>query len=372
MSRISSKDNILVNDHNCLTRNWAQAVLRLHDDKATVRAVDVVAVHVGTTMRVRLAVDHDSHHVARRWFVKLPSKKWKARLFTALPRLLRMEVRFYQQLAKHVPLNIPTCLAARSKWGRGTLLVLADITEQGGRVGTAGDTLDIQQAYTAVGQLAHFHVSFWCDTTLTRRYPWIADSVRQLEDLFGSALAVPLMRCGLRKARDLIPEELHGPALNYARNRKKVMAFLNDAPQTVTHHDCHPGNLFWREDGSVGFLDWQLVRLGEGIGDLSYLLATTLDPEVRRRHEADLLAHYAETVRSQGITGLTEDIMTRYRAHCCYTFEAMVVTLAIGGMLELNSNLELIRRTSIAVKDLNCFAALPLESDRSASSVGPR
>lgn len=361
MSRISNKDNILVKDHKYLTRDWAQSVLRLHDDKATVRAVTIIAMHVGTTTRVRLAVYHDSHRVARRWFVKLPSTSWKARFFTVLPRLLQTEVLFYQQLAKRVPLNIPTCLVARSKWGRGTLLVLADITEQGDRAGTAGDTLDIQKAYTAVGQLARFHASFWRDTTLACRYPWIAGPVRELENLLGSALAVPLIYYGLKKAGSLIPEELHGPALHYARNRKKVMAFLNDAPQTITHHDCHPGNLFWREDGSVGFLDWQLVRLGEGVGDLSYLLVTTLAPEIRRRHEVDLLAHYVETVRSQGITDLSDDIMTRYRAHCCYTFEAMVVTLAIGGMMELNSNLELIRRASIAVKDLDCFAALHLE-----------
>ncbi|CAH2032183.1 protein of unknown function [Trichlorobacter ammonificans] len=102
------------------------------------------------------------------------------------------------------------------------------------------------------------------------------------------------------------------------------------------------------------------MRLGEGIGDIAYLLTTTLAPGLRRQHEAALLAQYAETVRAQGVRGLSDDLMTRYRAHCCYTFEAMVVTLAIGGMMELDSNLELIRRTSIAVKDLDCFAALPL------------
>lgn len=358
----SDNDTILVTDHRLLTRDWAQAVLRLHDAAATVRAVETVAVHIGTTTRVRLAIDHDSRQVARRWFVKLPSRNWRARLITALPRLLQTEARFYQQLAEQVPLTMPLCLAARSRWGRGTILVLADVTEQGSRAGTAGDTLDIQQASTAVGQLARFHARFWQDITLTTSYPWLADSVRQLEDLLGSALAVPLMRRGLSKAGSLIPAELHGPALRYAQNRRKAMAFLNDAPQTVTHHDCHPGNLFWQKDGSVGFLDWQLVRLGEGIGDIAYLLTTTLAPELRRQHEAGLLAQYAETLRALGIRGLSDDLMTRYRAHCCYTFEAMVVTLAIGGMMELDSNLELIRRTSIAVKDLDCFAALPLPS----------
>jgi len=357
---LSDNETIVVKDHRLLTKEWAQAVLRLHDADATVRAVETVAVHVGTTTRVRLAIDHNSRHVARRWFVKLPSRNWRARLITALPRLLQTEARFYQQLAERVPLTIPVCLAACSRLGRGTILVLADVTEQGFRAGTAVDTLDIQQACTAVRQLAQLHAHFWQDTTLATSYPWLADSVRQLEDLLGSALAVPLMRRGLSKAGSLVPEKLHKPALRYAENRRKVMAFLNDAPKTVTHHDCHPGNIFWQENGSIGFLDWQLVRLGDGIGDIAYLLTTTLTPELRRQYEADLLTQYAETVKAQGASGLSDDLMTRYRAHCCYTFEAMVVTLAIGGMMEPESNLELIRRTAAAVKELDCFAALPL------------
>lgn len=125
-------------------------------------------------------------------------------------------------------------------------------------------------------QLARFHACFRHDTAIQDRYPWLADSVRRLEDLLGSILAVPLMKRGLKKAGNLIPPELHEPALRYAKNRKKAMVFLGAAPQTLTHHDCHPGNLFRQtEPGSIGFLDWQLVRLGDGIGDLAYLLATT-------------------------------------------------------------------------------------------------
>ncbi|MBF0552445.1 MAG: phosphotransferase, partial [Deltaproteobacteria bacterium] len=154
------------------------------------------------------------------------------------------------------------------------------------------------------------------------------------ENLLGSALSVPLMRRGLQKAGNRVARELYEPALQYAKNRKEVMAFLNDAPQTLTHHDCHAGNLFWKQDGSVGFLDWQLVRLGDGIGDVAYLLATTLTPELRRRHESDLIRLYSEVLSTHGITLPSEELMLRYRAHCCYTFEAMVVTLAIGGMMD--------------------------------------
>jgi hypothetical protein len=38
----------------------------------------------------------------------------------------------------------------------------------------------------------------------------------------------------------------------------------------------------------------------------------------------------------------------------------MIVTLAIGGMMSLENNLELLRRTTSAVEDLDVFSALPM------------
>ena len=60
-------------------------------------------------------------------------------------------------------------------------------------------------------------------------------------------------------------------------------------------------------------------------------------------------------VAAPGLDALT----ARYRAHLVYPFEAMVVTLAVGGMMALESNLELIRRTAAAVADHSAFAAGP-------------
>jgi hypothetical protein len=90
------------------------------------------------------------------------------------------------------------------------------------------------------------------------------------------------------------------------------------------------------------------------------LLATTLSPETRRAHEADLLAHYAQVLAECGMVISDTVLRQRYRAHCSYAFEAMVVTLAIGGMMDLSSNLELIGRATAAVQDLDSFAVLPL------------
>ena len=50
---------ILAQRPSDLTVAWAQRVLDRHASGATVAGVDVLSVDVGTTTRVRLAVDHD-------------------------------------------------------------------------------------------------------------------------------------------------------------------------------------------------------------------------------------------------------------------------------------------------------------------------
>lgn len=215
------------------------------------------------------------------------------------------------------------------------------------------------QAALIVEQLAYFHAHFWNKVDPSPSYQWLANPVRRLEDLLGTAFAVPLMKRGLRRVGSLIPPHLHAPAIHYARHRRKAMRFLSEGSQTLIHHDCHPGNLFWHKS-QPGFLDWQLVRTGEGISDVAYFLATALSPEIRRLHEANLLSSYVRILMNNGVAGIDlASQLQRYRAHLVYPFEAMLVTLAIGGMMDLESNLELIRRTVAAVEDLDAFAVMP-------------
>jgi hypothetical protein len=357
------KQNILARHPDDLTVEWAQQIVAQHDSNTVVAKVEVVTVDIGTTTRVCVEVEHDGPEtLPNRWFVKLPSLTWRARMITTLPRLLQTEVRFYNELAAAVPLSMPTCLAAQSRFGLGSTLVLADVGEHDGVPSCASDTLSLAQAELVIEQLACTHARFWNSVHLDPKYRWLAGPIRFLEDALGTALAVPLMKRGLQRAGAHIPSALHSPAINYARNRRAAMRFLSDAPKTLVHHDCHPGNLFWNKNRSaVGFLDWQLVRIGEGVSDVSYFLSTALNPETRKLHEADLLVKYAQMLADNGVADIDNaSLVQRYRAHLVYAFEAMVVTLAVGGMMNLDSNLELIRRTAKAVEELDAFSTLPI------------
>jgi thiamine kinase-like enzyme len=355
------KANILARHPKDLTVEWAQCVINQHDSEVRVSRVEILNVDVGTTTRVKIAVEHDgAKYLPKQWFVKMPSLAWRARWITALPRLLQTESRFYNEISPLISLNLPHFLAAESKLGHGAIVVLADLKEFYGAAGHPSDALTEYQAAEVVQELARFHARFAQQANLARHYPWLASSVRKLEDALGTAMAVPLMQRGLQLAGTIVPTQLHKSALRYAKQRRNMMAFLSDAPQTLIHHDCHAGNLFWRNNNEVGFLDWQLVRLGEGVSDVAYFLATALEPQTRRLHEENLLNLYAKTLNQHGIANASkESLMPRYRAHCVYALEAMLVTLAVGGMMKLESNLELIRRAASAVQDLDSFSVLP-------------
>jgi hypothetical protein len=103
-----------------------------------------------------------------------------------------------------------------------------------------------------------------------------------------------------------------------------------------------------------------MVRVGEGIGDVAYFLATALAPKVRRNHEMQLLDHYQHSLVANGVkTVTTKELFQRYQAHLTYPFEAMIISQAIGKMMTPENNRILIQRVAAAVEDHNAFSIGP-------------
>lgn len=348
------KQNIVVHRPADLSKGWAQRIVNQHTADAKVADICIKSVSIGTSTRLRVAVNHDAPEILpNHWFVKTPSLALKSRMITALPGLLHKEVQFYTSLSKATPVKVPQVLAAQTRFGLGSTLVMTDLTKSGFTAGQPGDALSIQQARLVIEQLARFHAHYWEHKHLLLTHRWLSGFNNRIEQYMGNLLAVPLMKKGLALADGLIPSELYKPALSYAANRPRITQHLATGPQTLVHHDCHPGNLFW-QDSMPGFLDWQLVRMGEGISDVAYFLATALKPDCRRNHESELLSLYQENLANFGAVQLDNQyVYNRYRVHLAYAFEAMIITLAIGGMMERSSNIELISRTSAAVSDHN-------------------
>jgi len=71
-------------------------------------------------------------------------------------------------------------------------------------------------------------------------------------------------------------------------------------PVCLVHGDTHLGNLYLEADGAPGFFDAQVAR-GPWQLEVTYHLVAALDMLDRRRWERELLAHYLDSLRRNGI-----------------------------------------------------------------------
>jgi hypothetical protein len=304
-----------------------------------------------TTRRARLLVGFetgDSMNV----FVKAPARSWVARAAVALPGLTTAEVGFYRDVGASAPIRVPACHHAEGDW-RGFLLVLEDLTSVGARFGALGDSLPPADVAELLTVLARLHGAYWEDPRLaSAAWPWCRRLVPSFEAVGGQMAGPLLLRLGVERAGASLPDGLRAPLAHYSWHRSAIRRRLDQAPRTLLHQDCHPGNIARLPEGKVVLCDWQLVRGGPWAADVAYLLATALDVEDRRRQERQLLQLYLDELADAGGRPPAEDEGWRqYVAHLVYPLEAMVITLALGAMQPAERVRQVVARAAAAVGD---------------------
>lgn len=306
---------------------------------------------VGTTTRLRVR-DADGHR-----FMKQPSALWRARVITEISGITAAELRFYRELAAELPVRLPRFVRGRHGLF-GFELVLEDLVTEGCTLVRSGDAIPARELARFLPVLASLHARFWEDPRFDGELRWLTD-MRRREVRLGRALARPLMELGLARAGDLVPREVRDGARRYASERRRVDAILARGPRTLVHHDCHPGNLFFDRDDEPGLLDWQLVRTGSWASDIAYLFATGLSTGERRSCADDMLRRYLPLL-PDAVRPSFDDARELVSLHTSYAFEAMIVTLALGGLMIARDVRALVERTALAVADTKSYERLGL------------
>jgi hypothetical protein len=118
------------------------------------------------------------------------------------------------------------------------------------------------------------------------------------------------------------------PELRSARNVAEAMRRTGSHEVTcVIHADPHSGNSYLDAHGRACWLDWQIVQRGNWATDISYHLATVLDIETRRTHEAELLRHYLRELESLGAPAPAwDEAWEQYTLSFSYGYFLWVIT----------------------------------------------
>jgi hypothetical protein len=285
--------NAFVVEPEELTPAWLTEVLGRRVD--SVRFERVGTGQIGSCFRLELAGDG----VPERLLAKLPAADPGARDMMA--GAYRGELRFYRDIAPTVAIRVPAVHhAAFSETNGEFTLLMEDLAprEQGDQI--AGCSSD--QARDAVVNLAGLHGPRWCDPSLLDLEGLALngpDDAKMLADLYGPATELFLEGLG-----ELVSAEDAG-VLRRCPEVVEQWALGRSERFGLVHGDYRLDNLMFPPDAGPGVVavDWQTLSLALPARDLAYFLATSLDSDLRREHELDLVAAYHQALTEYGVTG---------------------------------------------------------------------
>ncbi len=183
----------------------------------------------------------------------------------SIPDVLQMfvnEVRFYREVAPVVGIRVPECLTAEEDAG-ATLWALENLSDwQSGANPTQAARL-----------LAGMHAR-WEDEA-GKRWPWLRAPEAASElvgHLFDSTWPAMTGRPECTSAARALGEQLVGriPAVE----RLAAQA----GPETLVHGDASMRNMRTSAKGEIALLDWEDVGTRPGVGDLAWLLVSSVEP----------------------------------------------------------------------------------------------
>ena len=291
--------------------------------------------------------------------VKVPSSDPTSLATANAQHLYEREVRFYELGASHVAIRTPTCFVSTFDAATGGfLLILESMLPAQTSDQLVG--LSPQLATVAVTELAGLHGPMWGDASRGLSF---ADEVAEtLRPLYLQLL--PALFTGfLDRYGDRVSSSARS-TIEWLMPRLGTYLAGRGGPQTVIHGDFRTDNLIF--GGCAGTVpmatvDWQTVAHGCGALDLAYLLTTSLEPEVRRHIERELLVTYHDRLQALGVTDYSA--ATLFDDYAWHAFQG-VVMLVCSAMLVVRTErgdsmfLTMIERGSIAVEDLDARARL--------------
>jgi hypothetical protein len=319
------------------------SLLRHYEPGVTVTAVTVRHTWQGTTSHVHLDVDYaePDTQLPRHLFLK-------SQLSTVhdLPEavdvslseggggtvLLDDETRFYRDLRSDLDIETMTTYFADYLNGPSQFLILGeDITLRGAQVPDAVAGLSVEQVDQLLTTLGRVHAAYWGSPRLEDGgdLSWLqhpltggfADFLR----INGFAIIRAFLEIPYKQALlDSAGADADAMEATFWKLQERVAR----DPITLLHGDPHPRNTYALPDGTMGVLDWQLVRRGSWSHDVGYALIGALPPDLRRAHERELLDNYRGRLVDAGVTSVPdrEQMWTAYRESPAWGFCMWAIT----------------------------------------------
>ena len=229
------------------------------------------------------------------------------------------------------------------------VVITEDVIAAGGLFLDALSPYSVEQVASTLEELARLHAFAW-ERPERARASWLTPRLARTMEARGLP---EIQRNFSGPAGVGVPLEIRDAPLLMDAVRR--LASRQPGPGwTVIHGDAHVGNIFLDTRGRPGLNDWQLVQHGHWSIDVGYHIASSLEPAERAHSERDLLVHYLDRLRGEGVHAQTFDAAwLEYRRAVAYGFYLWAITLYV----QQDIIAALLHRLGSATFELESYAA---------------
>ncbi len=213
-------------------------------------------------------------------------------------RAYEIEVRFYREVAARVGARLPKTYLAEVEPDTGWFtLLMEDIAgaAQGDQIEACGPDV----AAAVLEEMAGLHAPCW-EAPELEGLEWLNRSTPESEGFLVALVSSLLPGFLERYADELAPE--HKEVCRLFAEHLPAYLRLRGGPRTASHGDFRLDNLlFQADDPRPVVVDWQTAGWAGASVDVAYFIGGCLSTGDRRAHEPELLAHYHDALRRQGV-----------------------------------------------------------------------
>lgn len=262
----------------------------------------------GDLARIHVSYEVRSPTLPSSIVAKLPTSFEPARVVCMRLGIYAREINFYRYIAPSSPLRTPRCyLGLMDRETERYVLLLEDCAKYSpADPGLRG--ISYEQAKEITLAMADFHASWWDDPRLPT-FSWLTQANESFQDYdIESYRKMWESSSSSQEFRQILPKG------GYEASKSIYERFhlLRDhAPQTnltIMHADMKADNVYFDYSDKaqpVIVLDWATPRVWRGIADISRLLGTSVETELRQQCERDLVHRYFDRLVARGVSGYT-------------------------------------------------------------------
>lgn len=287
--------------------------------------------HLSDSGRVTVKVETvDGGDHVYHWFVKIMPLQHQNNDLVAKFDVFKNEIEFYSKIAPalkaflkesnvldKIEFDIPEMLYAQEDENRA-IIVLPDLIHEGykqERDENGHRYLSTEKATLAVESLAKVHATSHAlqmkkKIDMEKSHPSIAEAGAfwTNSDMTSRLILMKEVFCDFLKESNQLDTASILERFNSKFESEETLEELckqrylleDDSIKCLQHGDFHFNNLLFKEEAGqlkVMIVDWQLTYCGRSAGDVSYLLMSSMDPQLRKVEEERIKQKYFESFK---------------------------------------------------------------------------